>query len=121
MKPTANPIWRFLGFNTQGDLGGVTFYTSHDHGLVFFLATTPKKPQSARQRHQRNLFRLCAETWLRFSPEQRALWETASKRAGLRITGYNAWVHIQLAHDQAWYATLRRQTGITPPLAPSEA
>ncbi len=119
MKPQTNPLWRFLGFNTQGDLGDVTFYTSHDHGLVFFLATSPKKPQSDRQRHQRNLFRLCAETWQRFSQADRAQWELAAQRAGLRISGYNAWVYIQLHADQAWYATLCRRSHLTPPLTPT--
>lgn len=120
MKPTINPIWRFLGFNTQGDLGGVTMYTAHDKGLVFFLATSPKKPESDRQRHQRNLFRLCADTWFLFSLSDRALWETAARRANLRISGYNAWVHVQLKHDLAWYATLCRQSHTTPPLAPTD-
>jgi len=119
MKPAHNALWRFLGFNTQGDLGPLTFYTSKDQGLVIYLSTSPKKPQSTRQRHQRNRFRAAAQTWKLFSRADRQAWERAAKKARLRISGFNAWIHINLAEDLAWYATLSRKAGFKPPLYPS--
>lgn len=119
MKPTANPLWRFLGLNTQGDLGPITFYTSKDQGLVFYLSTSPKKPQSRRQRHQRNLFRAAASAWCLFSRSEREHWELAARKARLRISGFNAWLHIALKQDLTWYGTLCRAAGTTPPLYPS--
>jgi hypothetical protein len=119
MKPTSNPLWRFLGFNTQGDLANVTFYTAKDKGLVFYLATSPKKPQSHRQRNQRHRFKAVAELWHHLTILDREAWETAAIRAGLRISGYNAFVHVILTDDQAWYATLCRQSHIKPPLTPT--
>lgn len=119
MKPAHNALWRFLGFNTQGDLGPITFYTSKDQGLVIYLSTSPKKPQSARQRHQRNRFRAAAQTWNLFSRAERQAWERAAKKARLRISGFNAWIHINLSEDLAWYATLSRKAGFEPPLCPA--
>jgi len=119
MKPAHNTLWRFLGFNTQGDLGPLTFYTSKDQGLVIYLSTSPKKPQSHRQRHQRNRFRSAAQTWQLFTGQEREAWERAAKQARLRISGFNAWIHITLSEDLAWYATLSRAAGFKPPLYPS--
>jgi hypothetical protein len=118
MKPSTNALWKFLGLNTQGDLGPVTFYTSKDQGLVFYLSTSPKKPQSHRQRHQRNMFRAAATVWNRFSRTERKHWERAAKRARLRITGFNAFVHILLKNDLDWYSTLCHAAGTSPPLFP---
>ena len=51
-------ILRYLGFNTQGDLGPWTFYTSKRKGLVFFAKAPPLEPPSLMQNHKRNKFRL---------------------------------------------------------------
>jgi len=119
MKPAHNALWRFLGFNTQGDLGPITFYTSKDQGLVMYLSTSPKKQQSARQRQQRNMFRAAAETWNLFSRTERDAWERAAKKARLRVSGFNAWLHVTLKQDWDWYRTLCRAARFQPPLYPT--
>jgi len=117
VKPTETPIWRFLGINTQGDLGPITFYTARGRRLVFYFATTPKKPPTSRQRVQRELLRAVAACWQQLSPAEKALWNAAAEKARLRIHGYNAFAYCHLRHDYAWYATLCRQSHTTPPLS----
>ena len=101
-------ILRFLGFNTQGDLGPWTFYTSTSKGLVFYLKTPPDKPASYLQLHQRNQMRAAAVVWQTISQDLRDRWETAAKRAHLRITGYNLFTYFQFTRDEETINTIER-------------
>lgn len=106
-------ILRFLGFNTQGDLGPWTFYTSKRKGLVWFVKAPPLEPPSLMQTSIRNAYRLNAYVWRSLQPSQRTDWETASKRAGLRITGFNLFTYWNLTKDDAVVHTIERQTRIS--------
>lgn len=105
-------ILKFLGFNTQGDLGPWTFYTSKRKGLVFFQKSPPLEPPTIRQTHQRNKFRLAGYIWRSLSPEQQDRWRQAAARANLRITGYNLFVHWLTVQDDDAIATIERQSRI---------
>lgn len=106
-------LFRVLGWNTQGDLGPYTFYTSKRQGLVWFPKSPPKKPPSSDQVHQRNRFRAAAAAWRSLPQPQREAWELASKRAHLSCHGYNLFVYYQLRKDVAAIRTIERQTGVT--------
>ncbi len=103
---------RFLGFNTQGDLGPWTFYTDKRKGLVYFVKSPPLEPPSQLQQSIRNSIRLAAYTWRSLDGEQQRTWETASKRAGLRITGYNLFVFWILRRDDAAIHTVERLSNV---------
>lgn len=110
-------LLRFLGFNTQGDLGPWTFYTSKDKGLVWFVKSPPLEPPSFLQFHQRNLFRAAARVWHGFSQSQRNAWLDAAESALLAVHGYNIFTYFQVTSDGSFIPTLERITGISLPRA----
>lgn len=101
-------ILRYLGFNTQGDLGPWTFYTSKRKGLVFFQKAPPLEPPSRKQIHQRNKFRLAGMIWRSLSAEQRRSWNQAAQLAHLQITGYNLFTYYITKNDSAVVETVER-------------
>lgn len=105
-------LLRYLGFNTQGDLGPWTFYTSKRKGLVWFAKSPPLEPPSLLQTHQRNQFRLAGYVWRSLSPEQQTNWKTAAKAAHLQITGYNLFVYWILKQDHDAIHTIENQTNL---------
>lgn len=109
-------LLKFLGLNTQGDLGPWTFYTSKRHGLVWFVKAPPLEPPSFLQTHQRNQFRLVGLLWSYLDRQQKANWELASKQAHLRINGYNLFTYWALSSDDAAINSVAAQTQI--PLLP---
>jgi len=113
MKITAPPIYRFLGFNTQGDVGGMTLYTAKDKGLVIFASTSPKVPASRRQTHQRNRLRLVALAWHALPAGERATWAAAADKANLRISGFNLFTYTILTHDRGPARTVAANTHTT--------
>lgn len=105
-------ILKYLGFNTQGDLGPWTFYTSKRKGLVFFTKSPPLEPPTLLQIHQRNKFRLAGYVWRTLPPDVQATWQAAAIAAALRITGYNLFVHWITKQDHEVIHTIERQSGI---------
>jgi len=111
MKRTEDFV-RFLGINTQGDLGPWTFYTDKRKGLVYFVKAPPLEPPSLLQTSIRNAVRLAAYTWRSLTGDQQRNWETAAKRAHLKITGYNLFVFWILRHEDACIHTIERLSKI---------
>jgi len=105
-------ILRYLGFNTQGDLGPWTMYTSKRKGLVFFVKAPPLEPPSPLQTHQRNRFRLAGYVWRSLPQHVQRQWQTAAIDAALRITGYNLFVHWICRQDDTYIQTIERQSRI---------
>ncbi len=105
-------LLRYLGFNSQGDLGPWTFYTSKRGALVYFIKSPPLEPPSVLQLSVRNSIRLAAYTWRSLTPQARDDWELVSKRAHLSIHGYNLFVFWLLRQEHAAIHTLERITGI---------
>jgi len=106
-------LFRFLGWNTQGDLGPFTFYTSTRNALVWYLRAPPTKPPTQLQLLQRAAWTAAATAWSAQTDATRANWELASKRAHLRITGLNLWMYWLLMRDDAAIQTIEHQTGLT--------
>lgn len=104
-------LLRFLGWNTQGDLGPWTFYTDRRKGLVFFPRSPPNKPPSYLQRKQRNQFKMAAAAWRLTPPDKRESWRLAAAAANLRITHVNFFFYWFLTKDNAAVRTVERQTG----------
>jgi hypothetical protein len=101
-----------LGWNPTGDFGPWTFYTAHDRRPVFYDRAPPTKPPTWKQRRRITLFRLAAKAWRNLTPELRARWELAAKRAHLRITGYNLWTYVQTTGNRAPVRTVERLSGL---------
>lgn len=113
MKLAHQMLFRFLGWNTQGDLGPFTFYTAKNMALVFYLRAPPTKPPTPWQGQVREAFAAAAVTWSALPVATKALWELVTHRAHLRISGINLWMYWQLKQDRAAIRTIERQTGIT--------
>ena len=110
MKTSFPAIFRFLGFNTQGDCGPYTFYTSTDKGLVIYLRAPPKTPATRRQRAQRSQFVAAALLWDSLTHDERTDWATAATRARLRISGWNLFTFLVLTARRAPIHTVERQS-----------
>lgn len=106
-------LFRFLGFQAQGDLGGYTMYTARDGRLVFFPKHPPLKPPSPRQQIQRQRFTMAAEAWQALTPDQRRNWTDAANHVPLSITGYNLFIYHQTTNNDATINTIERLTGQT--------
>lgn len=113
MKLIPPSLLQFLGWNTQGDLGPWTFYTSKRNALVWYLRAPPTKPPSPLQAAARAAFAAAALAWAAQTDQTRADWERASLAAHLRITGLNLWMYWQLTADDAAIRTIEHQTGIS--------
>lgn len=113
MKLDDRQLHKFLGWNTQGDLGPFTFYTDKQKGLVFFLKAPPKKPASFFQQIMRQNFRDAAAIWNAFLPQAQTNWELATKRLSLQLTGYNLWTFYFITGDDHVLDTIERQSGLT--------
>lgn len=105
-------LLRFMGFNTQGDLAPWTFYTAKNKGLVWFVKSPPLEPPSVLQTTVRNAIRLNGYVWRSLLPSQRADWELASKRAHLKINGFNLFTYWNLSKDDAAIRTIEHQSSI---------
>ncbi len=101
-------LLRFLGMNTQGDLGPWTFYTGRRQQLIFFVKAPPLEPPSQMQITRRNAFRLNAYVWRSLTQSAREDWERASKLAHLKITGLNLFTFWNLTKDDAAIQTVER-------------
>lgn len=114
MAQSIAPLIKFLGFNSQGDLGPYTVYTSRQKRLVFFARAPPLTPASIEQRGMRNRFRVAAQMWQALTPDQRAKWKRLAQESNQRITGYNLWTYTQTTGDRTTIQTLITRTGIDP-------
>lgn len=103
---------RYMGFNSQGDLGPWTFYTDKRKGLVYFVKSPPLEPPSLLQTSVRNKIRLAAYTWRSLSAQQRSNWMLAANRAHLKIHGYNLFVFWILRKEDAAIHTIERLTNL---------
>ena len=102
-----------MGLRPTGDLGPLTGYTSKRGRAVWYLKAPPKEPPTGYQTHYRNVFRLVAIAWQGLTPDTRAAWLAAARKAGLRITGYNLFLWYNHTRDTAVIRTVEHQTGIT--------
>jgi hypothetical protein len=112
MTKRAEPLFKFWGWNTQGDFGPWTFYTDQRKNLVYFLKAPPLEPPSLWQRSIRNTIRLVAYNWRALPPRRRRDWELAAKRAHLQITGYNLFVYWSCTHNDKTIQTVERLSHI---------
>jgi len=113
MVQTQNKLLAFLGWNVTGDMGPWTFYTDAQRNIVWFARVPALNPASATQATMRLRWTLAAAAWRMQTPATRNNWELASKRAHLRITGYDLWVHWITVQDRPTILTVGRQAGIT--------
>ena len=112
MKPMPPSIFQFLGYLTNGDVGPWTFYTSVRHKLVFFPKTWPKDPATYHQTLYRNRWRHAALRWNELDASTKSLWELASKRSHLTITGYNLFIFYILGNHTRFIQTVERLSSL---------
>ncbi len=105
-------VLKLMGFRPTGDFGPLTGYTSRRGTTVWYLKAPPKTPPTGWQRLQRARFSSAAHLWTALTPNQRADWLAAARKAKLNVTGYNLWVWYQLTRDRKVITTVERQSGI---------
>lgn len=108
-------IFTVLGLRIQGDLGPWTCYTSKKGKPVIFLKAPPKVGPSRYQYLLRNHFRRLAIDWSNISDADKATWELASKKAGLRCHGYNLFTFFSFPGNQRSVDTIFRQAALSIP------
>lgn len=111
MAQVSKNLIKLMGWNTQGDLGGLTVYTSQRKKLVVFPRAPPLNPPSIDQIYQRQRIVAAARQWRMLPLEKRQAWLRAARRASLKITGYNLFVFWSTSHDDAKIRTIERQSG----------
>jgi len=113
MKLKEPHLFQFLGWNTQGDLGPYTFYTSKRGALVFFIKAPPTCPPSILQTRQRMKFKALASYWKSITQVDRDNWEFATKKIKLNLTGYNLFTWYHTVGDRPTLATIERLANVT--------
>lgn len=102
----------FLGLITWGDIGPLTCYRNKHGKIVWYAKAPPTCPASPAQTIYRDKWRAAAVAWNALGPDLRARWELASKRASLRITGYNLWIYFSTTGDADAVRTVEGITGL---------
>ena len=104
-------LFPFLGLSLTGDLGGVTTYTTRRGTIVWFDKAPPLEPPSPGQKVMRNRWRQAAAAWRALTDEEKISWERITCKVGLRITGYNFFVSLQVHPDPDAKRTVEFQAG----------
>lgn len=112
MSKTISSLASILGLTVQGDLGGWTFYTSKRGKIVFYPQAPPLNPPTIYQQLLRQDFRYAGLLWQSITPQSRANWQAAARRARLVITGYNVFTSWCITNDTTIIRTIEAQTGI---------
>jgi hypothetical protein len=107
-----NKLLALLGFNCTGDVGPWTLYTSKRGALVFYPRVPALSPPSAQQFSQRQRFSQAASLWRMMPQSARDNWELATKRASLKLTGYNLFTFWYTRRDLDIIRTIERQTSL---------
>lgn len=102
-----------LGLVAWGDIGDLTCYKSKRKKVVWLKKTWPEKPASPLQLTRRAEWTAHAQAWNALTPQQRAQWHLAARRASLCLHGFNLWMHWKITGDDAAIQTLERQTKTT--------
>lgn len=108
-----NPLHRMLGTVIHGDLGPYTMYMAQDGGLVVFLSAPPKMPPSPDQTRTRNRFRVIGQAWRNLTAANRSQWNTAAKRARLRVHGAALHTWWCMHFDAEGLASILRTANVT--------
>lgn len=108
MAQTPNPQSKLLGWNVQGDVGPVTYYTSSRNKIVAFDKAPPLSPPSVTQEHFRNLFRMAGRAWQALRADQREWWRRVALNAATLCTGFGLFIWFQRTRDRDQLASLAR-------------
>ena len=106
-------LYELLGHSMQGDLAGMTCYTSQRNKVVWFVKSPPLEPASPTQRTIRNIFVMNANLWRTMSTASRSTWNDAAIAAKLRIHGYDLFTWWLRKRDDGVLATIERLAGIS--------
>jgi hypothetical protein len=115
MAQTIGNLLAISGLTLQGDVAGLTTYTSKRRRIVFFPQAPPLSPPTWYQSYQRQLFANAATAWSLLTQAERNDYMTSCRFVAARITGYNLWMKISMTRDDQDAVAVEAKTGI--PLA----
>jgi len=107
-----------LGLRVRGDVDGLTLYTDRYGNTVWYRKAPPEKPPSPGQQLQRARFRAAIQTWRELEQWQRDLYEQASLRLSLCMTGLNLWITISLRGGEPLWKSIEDNLHLNLPQPP---
>ena len=102
-----------LALKIQGDIAGLTTYTTRRGLAVFYLQAPPKEPVSVDQAYFRAIFSAAIAQWRLMSISQREQWSLACRRAKLRLGPTALIVASQMPGQLPCIRTIEQQTATT--------
>lgn len=118
MALTDDPSEWLFGFDVQGDVGPITYYTDARDRIVSFPRYPPLHPPSPTQQVFRDLLRSAASQWRALTPDQRTAWRLATRRCSSAITATAIWFYLVRTREFELITTMERISGI-PLVAPT--
>jgi hypothetical protein len=112
MAQTIGNLIAISGLTLQGDVAGLTTYTSKRRRIVFFPQAPPLSPPTWYQMYQRQLFQNAATAWSMLDQPSKNDYETSCRFVLARITGYNLWMKIALTGNDQDAQAIEAKTGI---------
>lgn len=100
----------FLSLKLQGDVAGLTTYTSRRRRIVCYLQAPPKEPVTPDQAFFRSRFTFAIAAWRAMPKSQQLQWYQACKRANLRLGPTALIVAAAMPGQIATIRTIERQT-----------
>lgn len=100
-----------LALKLQGDIGGLTTYTTRRGRIVYFIQAPPNQPMSADQSYFRSQFRAAIACWQAMSKQQQQAWYRACRTAHLRIGPTALIVAALMPGRTSDIRTIERQSG----------
>lgn len=116
MNPTQKKIAKqarsgCLALKLQGDVAGLTTYTTRRGRIVYFLQAPPNQPMSADQWYFRSQFRAAIALWNAMPKPQQQAWYRACKKAHLRIGPTALIVAAMMPGRTSDIRTIEKQSG----------
>jgi hypothetical protein len=89
-------LLNIMGFEVWGNIGSLTVWRTPRGSLVVAERYPRFDPRSPAQLNQRRRFKQAHDEFQSLTQEQKALWEEATKRLGIPMTGKNFYLHVRL-------------------------
>lgn len=106
----------FLGMEVWGNLGSWTIWRTPRGSLVVAERFPRYDPRSPLQLECRRRFKKAHDEFMSLSRDEQRIWEEATKRLGLVMTGKNFYLHIRLTGFWTDYDAAAEALGYKLPL-----
>lgn len=99
-----------LGWTLQGDVAGLTTYTTRRHRIVFYPARPADQPPSPDQIFFRSIFKSAIDLWQAMSKPQQQTWQKAAQQSHANIPPTALIVAALMPGQQSTIRTIEQTT-----------